>query len=86
MSARTYEITRDMTDAKFYSCGEFALKGVGTIALWEVAWDGHGPRRPAASTIEEVQRRKRMRMTAGIAVAMILLAGQAPIDSGRRIM
>ena len=29
ISAQTYEITRDMTDAKFYPRGEFALKGVG---------------------------------------------------------
>src|SRR5271163_1669293 len=30
ITARTYEITRDMTDAKFHACGEFALKGVGS--------------------------------------------------------
>jgi class 3 adenylate cyclase/tetratricopeptide (TPR) repeat protein len=75
ISAQTYEITRDMTDAKFYPRGEFALKGVGDIALWEVDWDGHGPRPTAAPTIEEVQRRKRLKMIVGTAVALILVLG-----------
>src|SRR5580658_6160535 len=74
ISARTYEITRDMTDAKFHSCGEFALKGVGSIALWEVDWDGHGPRRPAALPLEEARRRRQRRvmaLTAAVLVAVI---------------
>jgi class 3 adenylate cyclase/tetratricopeptide (TPR) repeat protein len=75
ISARTYEITRDMTDAKFYSCGEFALKGVGSIALWEVDWDGHGPRRPAALPVEEMRLRRQRRMMA--LAAAILLAVSA---------
>jgi tetratricopeptide (TPR) repeat protein len=75
ISAQTYEITRDMTDGKFYSRGEFALKGVGNIALWEVDWDGHAPRPTAAPTIEEVQRKKRLKMIVGTAVALILVLG-----------
>ncbi len=75
ISAQTYEITRDMTDAKFYPRGEFALKGVGDIGLWEVDWDGHAPRPTAAPTIEEVQRRKRLKMIVGTTVALILVLG-----------
>jgi class 3 adenylate cyclase/tetratricopeptide (TPR) repeat protein len=74
VSARTYEITRDMTDAKFHACGEFALKGVGSIALWEVDWDGHGPRRPAALPVEEFRRRRRRRAMA-LAAAALLAVG-----------
>jgi class 3 adenylate cyclase/tetratricopeptide (TPR) repeat protein len=75
VSARTYEITRDMTDAKFHACGEFALKGVGSIALWDVDWDGHGPRRPAALPVEEFRRRKRLKMIVGTTAALILVMG-----------
>jgi class 3 adenylate cyclase/tetratricopeptide (TPR) repeat protein len=76
ISARTYEITRDMTDAKFYSCGEFALKGVGSIALWEVDWDGNGPRRPAALPLAEARRRRRRRVMAlGAAILVVVSAG-----------
>jgi hypothetical protein len=42
--AHTYELTCDMTEVKFNSRGEFALKGVGRVALWEVDCDGRGPR------------------------------------------
>ena len=78
ISARTYEITRDMTDAKFYSCGEFALKGVGSIALWEVDWDGHGPRRPAALPLEEARRRRQRRVMAlAAAILVAVSAGYA---------
>jgi class 3 adenylate cyclase/tetratricopeptide (TPR) repeat protein len=72
VSESTYEITRDMTDAKFHACGEFALKGVGSIALWDVDWDGHGPRRPAALPVEEFRRRRQRRMAA--VAAMVLVA------------
>jgi eukaryotic-like serine/threonine-protein kinase len=74
ISARTYEITRDMTDAKFYSCGEFALKGVGSIALWEVDWDGHGPRRPAALPLEEARRRRQRRVMALAAAILVAVS------------
>ena len=78
ISARTHEITRDMTDAKFYSCGEFALKGVGSIALWEVDWDGHGPRRPAALPLQEVRRRRQRRVMAlAAAILVAVSAGYA---------
>jgi eukaryotic-like serine/threonine-protein kinase len=73
ISARTYEIARDMTDAKFHACGEFALKGVGSIALWDVDWDGSGPRRPAALPVEEMRRRRQgrvMALAAGILVVV----------------
>jgi class 3 adenylate cyclase/tetratricopeptide (TPR) repeat protein len=74
ISARTHEITRDMTDAKFYSCGEFALKGVGSIALWEVDWDGHGPRRPAALPLEEARRRRQRRVVALAAAILVAVS------------
>jgi len=73
ISARTYEITRDMTDARFYSCGEFALKGVGNIALWGVDWDGQGPRRTAALPLEQA-RRKRQRRVVALAAAILIAA------------
>ena len=74
ISARTHEITRDMTDAKFHSCGEFALKGVGSIALWEVDWDGHGPRRPAALPVEEMRRGRQRRMMALAAAILVTVS------------
>jgi class 3 adenylate cyclase/tetratricopeptide (TPR) repeat protein len=74
ISARTYEITRDMTDAKFYSCGEFALKGVGNIALWEVDWDGQGPRRTAALPVGEMRRRRQRRLVAVAAAVLVAVS------------
>jgi class 3 adenylate cyclase/tetratricopeptide (TPR) repeat protein len=75
VSARTYELTRDMTDAKFYPRGEFALKGVGQLALWEVDWEGKGPSPPTPPPPELVRRKKRIKMMAGALAAMILAAG-----------
>jgi class 3 adenylate cyclase/tetratricopeptide (TPR) repeat protein len=77
VSARAYELTCDMTDAKFYPRGEFALKGVGQLALWEVDWEGKGPSPPATHAAEVVQRQKRIKMMAGASAALILVAGGA---------
>jgi class 3 adenylate cyclase/tetratricopeptide (TPR) repeat protein/TolB-like protein len=79
ISARTHELTGDMTDAKFYPCGEFALKGVGRIALWEVLWDGHGPRRPSALPLAEVQRRRRRRAIALAAAVLVAVGGGSAV-------
>ncbi|MFZ3329543.1 MAG: adenylate/guanylate cyclase domain-containing protein [Candidatus Acidiferrales bacterium] len=73
MSSRTYELVRQMTDIEFYPQGEFALKGVDRMALWEVAWDAKGPRRTATPPREVGRRRKRNLRIAG-AVAGTLLA------------
>jgi class 3 adenylate cyclase/tetratricopeptide (TPR) repeat protein/TolB-like protein len=75
VSARTYELTRDMTDAKFYPRGEFALKGVGQLALWEVDWEGKGPSPPTPPPPELVRRKKRIKMIAGpLFLAAVLVA------------
>jgi class 3 adenylate cyclase/tetratricopeptide (TPR) repeat protein/TolB-like protein len=75
ISGRTHELTGDMADAKFHFCGEFALKGVERITLWDVDWDGHGPRRPTALPLEEVRRRRRRRATALAAAVLVALVG-----------
>jgi eukaryotic-like serine/threonine-protein kinase len=75
LSARTHELTGDMTDAKFRPCGEFALKGVGRVELWELLWDSHGPRHPSALSLEEVRRRTRRRAAALAAAVLIAVGG-----------
>jgi tetratricopeptide (TPR) repeat protein len=75
VSARTYELTCDMTDAKFYSRGEFALKGVGQVALWEVDWEGKGPSPLGSGAPEFVQRQKRIKIALVTALVAAMLAG-----------
>lgn len=72
-SSRTYELVRQMTDVKFYAQGEFALKGVDRMALWEVAWDAKGPRRTVIPPLEVSRRRKRNVRVAGAVVATLLV-------------
>jgi class 3 adenylate cyclase/tetratricopeptide (TPR) repeat protein len=79
VSTRTYELTRDMTDAKFYPLGEFKLKGVGQVALWEVDWQGQGPSPPRAPAPESVQRQNRMNIAIAGALVAALLAGSAVV-------
>jgi eukaryotic-like serine/threonine-protein kinase len=81
VSARAYELTCDMTDAKFYPRGEFALKGVGQLALWEVDWEGKGPSPPPAlaAAPEFVQRQKRIKITLATVLAVGILAGSAVV-------
>jgi class 3 adenylate cyclase len=44
VSSRIHQLVNHMTDVKFHALGEFDLKGVGPISLWEADWDGYGPR------------------------------------------
>lgn len=48
LSSRTYELVRHMTDVRFLARGDFALKGVDRVTLWEADWDGKGPRPTSA--------------------------------------
>jgi class 3 adenylate cyclase/tetratricopeptide (TPR) repeat protein len=72
LSARTYELVRHMTDVKFRSRGEFALKGMGRIALWEADWDGKAPRRTNVQSLTEGRRKKLIFAWAGIAVLALI--------------
>ena len=73
LSARTYELVRHMTDVKFRSRGEFALKGMDRIALWEADWDGKAPRPTSVRSLTEARRKKLILVRAGIAL-MVLIA------------
>lgn len=75
VSARTYELVRHMSDAKFYSQGQFELKGVGRMHLWEVDWSGRGKRRTPKPSWDDIERRKRLLRGSAAALAAILLAG-----------
>lgn len=76
LSARTYELIRHMTDVRFHPRGEFALKGVDRMALWEADWDGKGPRPTAARPLGEIERQRNMRRrTAALAAAVLVTAG-----------
>jgi eukaryotic-like serine/threonine-protein kinase len=74
VSAPTYELVRHMTDLKFHPRGEFALKGVARTTLWEVDWDGHGPRPTAVAPLEEKKPGKLLKRVAGIAAAVALVS------------
>jgi class 3 adenylate cyclase/tetratricopeptide (TPR) repeat protein len=82
ISARTYELTCDMTDAKFYPRGQFALKGVGELALWEVDWDGRGPSPPAPAQVQP-KTRITIALMAALAVS-VLAAGAGYLMHSRR--
>jgi len=76
LSSRTYELVRHMTDVRFHSRGEFALKGVDRMALWEADWDGKGPRPTKSRPLGEIERSHRMRRRAlAIAAAILIAAG-----------
>lgn len=44
LSPATYELVSHISDLTFNRMGEFMLKGVDRLVLWEVDWDGLGPR------------------------------------------
>jgi class 3 adenylate cyclase/tetratricopeptide (TPR) repeat protein len=73
LSSRTYELVRHMTDVRFHPRGEFALKGVDRMALWEADWDGKGPRPTKDLPLGELERRRRMRRVALAAAAVVLI-------------
>ena len=72
VSSRTYELVRQMTDVKFHSRGEFAMKGVERMVLWEADWDGKGPRPTSVPPLEAGRRRRRNLSIAGAVAGMIL--------------
>jgi eukaryotic-like serine/threonine-protein kinase len=72
LSARTYELVRHMTDVKFRSRGEFALKGMDRITLWEADWDGKAPRRMSVPSLTEARRKMLVVAWAGIAVLTLI--------------
>jgi tetratricopeptide (TPR) repeat protein len=66
-----------MNDVRFHPCGEFALKGVGKITLWEADWAGAGPRPTAVSPLASPARNKTPRKKLwiiGVPVAGLLVA------------
>jgi class 3 adenylate cyclase/tetratricopeptide (TPR) repeat protein len=73
ISSRTYELVRQMTDVKFHSRGEFAMKGVERMVLWEADWDGKGPRATAIPPLDAGRRRKRNLSIAGAVAGTILV-------------
>lgn len=73
LSSRTYELVRHMTDVRFHPRGEFALKGVDRMALWEADWDGKGPRPTAVNPLGVIKRRRTIRIGALAFVALIVL-------------
>jgi class 3 adenylate cyclase/tetratricopeptide (TPR) repeat protein len=78
LSSRTYELVRHMSDVKFYGRGEFALKGVERIALYEVDWDGSGMRPTAVRPLAKQRRGKWIRL--GVAAAMLHILGIAVLN------
>jgi len=74
LSTRTHELVRTMADVKFYSRGEFALKGVGVVELWEADWDGKGPRPTNVRSLTDLRRRKQIWLAAGAAVLVLIAA------------
>jgi len=73
LSSRTYELVRHMTDASFHSKGQFALKGVEHVALWEVDWNAVGPRPTAVPPLDAGLRRKRILRSIAAALASLAL-------------
>jgi class 3 adenylate cyclase/TolB-like protein len=73
LSSRTYELVRQMTDMRFHSRGEFLLKGMDRMALWEADWDGKGPRPTATTPLGEIERQRRLRRRAAVLAAAVLI-------------
>ena len=44
ISSATYELVRNISDLTFHRAGDFALRGIERVTLWEVDWNNHGPR------------------------------------------
>lgn len=76
LSARTHELVRQMTDVKFHRRGEFALKGVDRITLWEADWDGKGPRKTSVPPLPAVEPKKfALAGTIGLVVILLTVLG-----------
>jgi class 3 adenylate cyclase/predicted negative regulator of RcsB-dependent stress response len=59
--------------------GDFALKGIGNVPLWDVDYDHHGPRQPAFPSVHTASRRLWLRRgrTAALALLVLLIAAAA---------
>jgi len=77
LSSATYELVAQMTDVKFHRKGEFSLKGVDRVVLWEAAWDNARPRPTAVSPLDAQLRTKRRRVMAAALAVILVLAGAA---------
>jgi class 3 adenylate cyclase len=77
LSSRTYELVRQMTDVKFHPRGEFALKGVDLMTLWEADWDGKGPRPTAVPPLSAGRRKKQLAIALAVAALVLVAAGVA---------
>jgi tetratricopeptide (TPR) repeat protein/class 3 adenylate cyclase len=73
LSSTTYELVRHMTDVSFERKGEFALKGLGRMALWEVKWDGKGPRPTAVPPLNIQERGKPTKLALVVLAAALVL-------------
>lgn len=74
LSSRTYELVRHMSDVKFHFCGEFALKGVDRVGIWEADWDGKGPRRTSVPPLSARQRKRQMWLSMAATVLVLIAA------------
>lgn len=72
LSSRTYELVRHMTDVRFLPRGDFALKGVDRITLWEADWDGKGPRPTSARPLPARQWRSPAWLSIAMAVVVVI--------------
>jgi class 3 adenylate cyclase len=77
LSSRTYELVRQMTDVKFHPRGEFALKGVDRMALWEADWDAKGPRPTAVPPLSAGLHKKQAAFALAAAALILVAAGAA---------
>jgi tetratricopeptide (TPR) repeat protein/class 3 adenylate cyclase len=77
LSSSTYELVRHMTDVKFHRLGEFSLKGIDRMALWEADWDGKGPRPTSVPPILVTPRKMDKRGVIAVVTLVVLLAAAA---------
>jgi eukaryotic-like serine/threonine-protein kinase len=66
----------DPSDIQFRPLGTFALKGVGSVRLWDADYDRHKLRRAAIASIEQ-RFRRRIAANASFFLVLALLAGGA---------
>ena len=74
LSARTYELVRQMADVEFHARGEFALKGMDRISLWEADWNGEGPRKTAVPPLVAVEPKKFALIGLSVFAVLLLIA------------
>jgi class 3 adenylate cyclase/tetratricopeptide (TPR) repeat protein len=79
ISEAARELLGEVAGVRLHPLGTFALKGVGVVPLWDVDYDGQGPRKPQVMSIEESDRLERrkllIRSSVVSLVAIVLLTG-----------